>query len=439
MGDGSCRFSGFVAIWNCLSVSLFSGKSGRYKEYMAPSSQFVFMTCRSGAEGAVKEEVARLEPSWRLSFSRPGFVTFKQAGERPLDERQLAERNWTFAHAHGISLCRLSGQSLDSLTQQVWNSADVARLVASGGPDEIHVWQPGTPLNDEQGGERSPGPLCTEIQAALRRAAPAEYEKLRAAPAGRSRPAPRNALVLDVLVLEPGQWWIGYHRAVRRHERWPGGFVPVPAPELAVSRAYSKMEEALKWSGLPLAEGDECVEIGCAPGGSSQALLDRGLFVTGVDPADVDPAVLEHPRFRHLKKRGKDVRRKEFQGVRWLAADMNIAPAATLDEVETIVAHPGITIRGLILTLKFSDWPRKCLNSLPACTVGGSAKFALGSSSPADRKSAWLRCAGRHCGAWAGSSAASRIHALPGRRAAMRLIPRCRGRISDLRAPGHFG
>jgi 23S rRNA (cytidine2498-2'-O)-methyltransferase len=116
------------------------------------------------------------------------------------------------------------------------------------------------------------------------------------------------------------------------------------------------LEEALRWSGLPIAAEDECVEIGCAPGGASQALLDRGLFVTGIDPAAVDPVVLAHPRFRHLKKRGKDVRRHEFLGVRWLVADMNIAPEATLDEVEAIVTHPGVTIRGLILTLKLSEW-----------------------------------------------------------------------------------
>jgi 23S rRNA (cytidine2498-2'-O)-methyltransferase len=105
-----------------------------------------------------------------------------------------------------------------------------------------------------------------------------------------------------------------------------------------------------------LAAEDECVEIGCAPGGASQALLERGMFVTGIDPADVDPAVIAHPRFRHLKKRGKDVRRKEFEGVRWLAADMNIAPEATLEEVESIVTQPGLSIRGMVLTLKFSDW-----------------------------------------------------------------------------------
>jgi 23S rRNA (cytidine2498-2'-O)-methyltransferase len=123
-----------------------------------------------------------------------------------------------------------------------------------------------------------------------------------------------------------------------------------------VSRAYAKMEEAIAWSGLPISPGDECVEIGCAPGGASQALLDHGLFVTGIDPAEVDPVLRIHPRFRHLKKRGGDVRRSEFVGVRWLVSDMNIAPQAMLDEVEPIVTHPGVSIRGLVLTLKLSDW-----------------------------------------------------------------------------------
>jgi 23S rRNA (cytidine2498-2'-O)-methyltransferase len=84
--------------------------------------------------------------------------------------------------------------------------------------------------------------------------------------------------------------------------------------------------------------------------------LDRGLFVTGIDPAEVDPAVLSHPRFRHLRKRGKEVRRNEFVGVRWLAVDVNLAPNYTLDAVEAIVNHPGVSIRGLVLTLKLADW-----------------------------------------------------------------------------------
>jgi 23S rRNA (cytidine2498-2'-O)-methyltransferase len=325
------------------------------------AAQFVFMTCRPGTEAALKQEVARAEPDWRLAFSRPGFVTFKHGGGRPLDDRQLAERRWVFAHAHGISLGRLTGTQLNELAAPVWRLEGVAALAAMRAAfADIHVWQREATHEDDAG---APGetPLAQEIERAIRAIAPEAFIKLKGHATSeranaRRRATPRGALVLDVAVIEPGEWCVGYHRAMSLAERWPGGAIPVPLPAHAVSRAYAKMEEALAWSGLPVAAGDECVEIGCAPGGACQALLDRGLFVTGIDPADVDPVLLSHPRFRHLKKRGKDVRRQEFVGVRWLVADMNIAPERTLDEIGPIVRHPGVALRGLVLTLKLPDW-----------------------------------------------------------------------------------
>ena len=330
--------------------------------------QFVFMTCRPGAEGALKHEVSRAQPTWRLAFSRPGYLTFKHVGETPLDDQILSEQRWNFAHSHGLSLGRLTGEQLSELAQEVWQHEGVAALAdAERSPADIHVWQSTSqlPADTTSRGEHATAPFATplaiEVETALREAAPERFAKLKKSNAkflahGRRHPSPRDVLVLDVFLLAPGEWWIGYHRATTLSERWPGGHIPAPFPDHAVSRAYVKLEEAIRWSGLPIAAGEECVEIGCAPGGASQALLDRGLFVTGIDPADVDPALVGHPRFRHLKKRGSDVRRSEFLGVRWLVADMNIAPQATLDEVEPIVTHPGVSIRGLVLTLKLSDW-----------------------------------------------------------------------------------
>ena len=49
-------------------------------------------------------------------------------------------------------------------------------------------------------------------------------------------------------------------------------------------------------------------------------------------------------------------RRREFRKIRWLTADMNVAPNYTLDAIEAIVTHPKISIRGLLLTLKLPDW-----------------------------------------------------------------------------------
>jgi 23S rRNA (cytidine2498-2'-O)-methyltransferase len=80
------------------------------------------------------------------------------------------------------------------------------------------------------------------------------------------------------------------------------------------------------------------------------------MVVTGVDPAAMAPEVLAHPRFTHLRRRSVQVRRREFRKIRWLTADMNVAPEYTLDAVEAIVTHAEVNIRGLLLTLKLPQW-----------------------------------------------------------------------------------
>jgi 23S rRNA (cytidine2498-2'-O)-methyltransferase len=163
--------------------------------------------------------------------------------------------------------------------------------------------------------------------------------------------------VLNCILIEPNQWWVGVHRVDSVPQRWAGGVPNLIAPDEMISRAYLKINEALAWSRLPTDAGDAFVEIGCAPGGASQALLDRGFIVTGIDPADVDERLRKRDGFTHIRKRGADLRRREYQPFRWLAADLNVAPSYTLETVENIVMHDGINMAGLLLTLKLPDRP----------------------------------------------------------------------------------
>jgi 23S rRNA (cytidine2498-2'-O)-methyltransferase len=92
--------------------------------------------------------------------------------------------------------------------------------------------------------------------------------------------------------------------------------------------------------------------------------LARGYNVIGIDPAEMDPAVLAHPNFTHIRRRAVQVRRRDLRKVRWLMADMNVAPGYTLDVVESIVTHPEVNVRGMLLTLKLFEW--KLAGELPA-------------------------------------------------------------------------
>ncbi len=259
------------------------------------------------------------------------------------------------ARTQGSCLGNVRGSTLADLATAICELPAVRQVP---GIEQLHVWEPDRMAPGQRGYEPGPTPLAGELDAAIRAVGAASWS---AKPADS---APRlGGLVLDVIMVAPESCWVGWHQVRRVTDRWPGGVLPVTVPERAPSRAYGKLLEALRWSRLPLRAGDRCVEIGCAPGGSSLALLDLGAEVLGIDPAEVAAPVREHPRFTHVRKRGRDVRRRVFSGKEWLFTDMNVAPSYTLDTVESIATHPDVHFRGLMMTLKIPDW--KLVDEIP--------------------------------------------------------------------------
>jgi len=313
---------------------------------------FVYVTCQVGAEGALVEEVARCCAGWKPAFRRPGFVTFKAPPDWRPEPGQMWDFTPVFGLASGLSYGGLQGKSPEEVAQKWW-------ALAGGLPfHRVHVWQRETEHRDARPDDAplpTQTPLAQQARQALQQACP------RLPPSGLAafdptEPAAFGDLVLDCIVIEEDQWYLGYHRVRGSASRYPGGIFPLQLPEHAVSRAWLKMEEAIRWSSLPIPPGARCAELGSAPGGSSQALLDRGMYVLGIDPAEMHPAVLSHPQFTHLRRRSTQTPRRAFRKVRWLFSDMNVAPNYTLTAVENIVTHPEVNIRGMILTLKLTRW-----------------------------------------------------------------------------------
>ncbi len=307
---------------------------------------FLYTTCQHGAEAALKREVAARYPEFRFAYSRPGFLTFKLPAERMVKADFRLES--VFARAAGFSLGKIVAESQEERVAEVLRLAGERLFVG------LHVW----PRDQYTPGYRGFAPGLNEESQAARAAILAAWPVSDPRRGWLDKPLGERAgqLVLDVILVGPNEWWVGWHATAGYVTRFPGGLQPIELPPHAVSRAYLKMREALDWAQFPLEKDQQAVEIGCAPGGASQALLERGLLVTGIDPADVDPVVANDPRFHHVKKRGADVQRREFRKTRWLTADMNVAPQYTLDTVEAIVTHPEVKIQGLLLTLKLLDW-----------------------------------------------------------------------------------
>ena len=316
----------------------------------AMPAKFLFAVCQPGAEAPLKQEVARRHPELRFSFSRPGFVTFRLPDDGPSDDAPLEFRS-TFARTWGFSLGKALGAHDARLTRDFWRALS-ARYPNDGLAQfkHLHVWPRERTLPGDVDFDPSVPPPAAGAQLLA-----ARPERETPWPLSLNEHAAPGDVVLDCVLVEPQEWWFGWHRAESPETRWPGGVPNLAVPADMISRAYLKIEEALQWSELPVAAGDHCVEIGSAPGGACQALLERGCAVTGIDPAEMDARVLANPRYTHVRARAKDLKRSLFNTFRWLMSDANVAPNYTLDTVEAIVTHPDVRIEGLVLTLKLTD------------------------------------------------------------------------------------
>jgi len=119
-----------------------------------------------------------------------------------------------------------------------------------------------------------------------------------------------------------------------------------------ISRAEHKLREAIVKFGLelPPAGGEVwAMDIGAAPGGWSNVLLEYGYHVTAVDPARLDPRLAEHPRLEHARCRIERFEPKHAYAL--IVCDMNVGPAQAARMMVTL--RPLLAAGGLaVLTLK---------------------------------------------------------------------------------------
>ena len=303
--------------------------------------RFIFVACQKGAQTACKQEILCNHPSLKLAFSRPGFVTFK------CDDTAIPEKfNLKTSFARTFGWC-VDNFKIENVAEQIEELCQNELLAKS---DHLHVFERDSDMPGARGFEPGVSVLATEIGNRV-------HERLSSSRLSFNRIAKSNELIFNIIMVEPNQWFIGYHFAQTKYQRWPGGVPKVDLQHPVISRAYYKLREALLWSGIRISESDYCAEIGASPGGACQLLLEKGAQVIAIDPAELDDEIAKHPNLTYIRSRGREVRKRELKNVRWLICDINVAPNYSLDTIEEIVTNQHCQrIRGLILTLKITDW-----------------------------------------------------------------------------------
>ncbi|MBR5868318.1 MAG: hypothetical protein IKZ21_02625 [Clostridia bacterium] len=150
--------------------------------------------------------------------------------------------------------------------------------------------------------------------------------------------------------------YMGVSKAEDNLTRRAGGVFRYAFRDETISRAEFKLTEVFDLLGLNLPEDPRAIDLGAAPGGWTQALLQRGARVTAVDPAKLDPRITANPRVTHYEGLSQDYLREHAGGRKFdiLVNDMR------MDARESVrVTLEALPLLGsgapLVVTLKLPE------------------------------------------------------------------------------------
>ena len=165
--------------------------------------------------------------------------------------------------------------------------------------------------------------------------------------------APAPGALLSALVAH-GRLYLGASRIEDAPSAWPAGDPGYPTEP--ISRAASKLREALGHLDRPLEPGLSALDLGAAPGGFTSVLLERGSRVLAIDPAPLAPRVAGAANLEFIRDHAERVTLERIPPLDLITCDAVLAPSET---AALVVRFAGRLSPGgrAIVTLKLRPSP----------------------------------------------------------------------------------
>ncbi|WP_054024653.1 SAM-dependent methyltransferase [Bacillus sp. FJAT-28004] len=140
-----------------------------------------------------------------------------------------------------------------------------------------------------------------------------------------AEPVVQQPDVIIAIYAAVNQLYVGFGSPSDMLSDWPGGAVRFQREEGQVSRAKFKLLEAERAFNLNYAGFQNALDVGAAPGGWTSLLLERGLRVTAIDPAELHPSLMAYPTLTYLKRNASEVKFNP-DSFQLLVCDMSWSP-----------------------------------------------------------------------------------------------------------------
>jgi 23S rRNA (cytidine2498-2'-O)-methyltransferase len=288
---------------------------------MAIKDQFLFFCTNVGNEKLLKEEIRVFYPDFNFSYSRKGFLTYKNKGIN-YDLDTISQLELTFSTTAGICL----GQSKpNSLLEAVKNSCDEIMLDLS--KCMIHSFS-----------------INTEFELPALEIFQKEVNEY----------APINKTIIDIITLGEEEVWYGVHKVGKLSPNYPNSHIDIALPPEAPSKSYLKIAQAVELFHIQLNSTDGWFDFGSAPGGASYYLLSKGCKVWGVDTAKMDSIVMENSNYTHFSKAVQDLSQEDlpYRDIQWVHVDLNLNPKQAIKEVLRLCKKYSARLKGILFTVQ---------------------------------------------------------------------------------------
>ena len=285
------------------------------------SNQFIFFCTNIGNENLLKEEIRVFYPELALSYSRKGFLTFKNKGVH-YSKETISQLDVAFATRSGICFGKTTPKDflLNFETSCKNEGIDPARCA-------IHSFSVYTNFS-----------FATE--SILNRVV--------------NEPAPINKPVINVITLSETEIWFGYYKVAKTTTRYPNANPMIKIPELSPSRAYLKIAEAIELFNIKIDKDDQWLDFGSSPGGSSYYFLNEGCKVWGIDPAKMADIIIDNKNYTHVCKSVQDLSQEELpdRKITWVNVELNLNPKQSIKEVLRLCKKYNFSLKGIIFTIQ---------------------------------------------------------------------------------------
>ena len=284
------------------------------------NDQFIFFCVNIGNENLLKEEIKAFYPELTLSYSRKGFLTFKNKGVR-YDLNSISQLQITFATRAGICIGKSKPEDIKEVL-----SEKLKELELNLDDCMIHNFS----INTEYSFDAK-----TVFTASVN-----EYSA-------------EGKLVVNFISLGEKEVWFGVHRVAKGITRYPNSDADVELVKSSPSVGSVKLSQATKLFSLKFTSKDSWLDFGCSPGGSTSFLLSTGAKVCGIDTANLTDDIIAHKNFNFIKSSVQDLSQEDLpENINWVHADININPNQAIKEVLRLCKKYNNTLRGIIFTVQ---------------------------------------------------------------------------------------